>query len=56
MLFSAVVVYFGMPETYNMSLEGVAVQFEDKVVGGKIEDIITSGKIREAEEEHVEGV
>ncbi|KAF8846630.1 general substrate transporter [Acephala macrosclerotiorum] len=40
MVFSAVVIQFWMPETYNMTLEEVAERFGDKVVAGKMEDIM----------------
>ncbi|TVY85117.1 MFS glucose transporter mfs1 [Lachnellula suecica] len=52
MVFSAAAVWWGIPETYNMTLEEVGAAFGDELKAGRIEDImISSGKERRAKEE-----
>lgn len=57
MMLSAVVIQFWMPETYNMTLEEVAERFGDKVVAGKMEDIMMGAEkgVREEQVEEVRG-
>jgi len=54
MLVSAAVIRFGMPETYNMTLEEVAERFGDKVVAGNLQDIMIQSEKGGVGHEHVE--
>jgi len=54
MVFSGVAIYFGIPETYRMTLEEVAEQFGDEVMAGKMEDIVVTEKGTREDIEHVE--
>jgi hypothetical protein len=52
MTVSAGVIWWGLPETYNITLEEIAVQFGGELKAGRMEDImISSGKEKRAQEE-----
>lgn len=52
MTVSALVIWWGLPETYNITLEEIAEQFGGELKAGRMEDImISSGKEKRAQEE-----
>lgn len=55
MVLSGVAIWFGIPETYNMTLEEISHQFGDKLVAGRMEDISTDEKMPPTATEHIEG-